>query len=71
MDNLIQFPYHLIQKERELAMREIEIEIEKHKLKNSIALMRKRKRHYMTHALMWSAVGSLSTLCLITILLSL
>jgi len=65
MDNIIQFPTHLIEKERELALREIDLQIQSHNLKISQAAMRSKELKHRAHSIMWFSIGVMAGLAVV------
>ena len=65
MDNIIQFPTHLIEKERELALREIDLQIQSHNLKISQAAMRSKELKHRARSIMWFYIGVMAGLAVV------
>ena len=65
MGNIIQFPTHLIEKEKELVYREFELELKEQRSKILINKIIKRNASHWITSIMWFSLGSILTALLI------
>jgi len=65
MGNIIQFPTHLIEKEKELVYREFELQLREQRSRDLINKIIKRNISYWISSLMWFLLGTLFTALLI------
>ena len=68
MDNIIQFPSHLIEKERELSMKEIDLQIREYNVVRMERSIRDKQIKHRAHCMAWFAIGALVSLCLVAVL---
>ena len=68
MDNIIQFPSHLLEKERELAFKEIDLQIREHHVSCAERKVRENQVKHRAQCMAWFGVGVLVSLALVAVL---